>query len=138
MSIISQNAGNTAAVLVAAIVAATGEGGVAAVMEMFDAIREEVFSGTMRLAGSMTTTSTAGAVAQVHQAFPGSQAVASDSGAGAYVVGFGKHKGKTLGAIQAIPKDHTGRNSGASWLDWALDKSSDEDLKRAITAFRAA
>lgn len=141
LSIIAQNAGTTAANLLAAYVGAlTASGGTVThdldeYLKTFEQVRELVFKGTLDLAGDKTPVS----VQDVVREFPGTtvEQGAPVNGSGTFTFKGGKHQGKTIAEVDAEP-GRNGRDVGRDYLQWYADKGNDDPTKRAVKAYLAA
>jgi len=139
-SIIAQNAGTIAANIYGSLVAQRGD--TSFDPEEYEAIRLHVFQGTLSLAGAETVVEvfegagyTAGAgVANdpgANKFRQAADAVPSGGGKpdGNFVVNFGKHRGKTLDAINAVDR---------GWLEWVARESNNEFVKGRVAKYLAA
>jgi len=143
LSIIAQNAGSTAAAILGPV-----QGDLNEYLAAYDHVRQHVFSGTLALAGGQQPLSVAQVAASLGAtpvaAAPAPAAPAAPAAAPAgvpfadEVVNFGKHRGKTLAAIDAIPADSKGQNSGRSYLEWLRDNTNNAGMKSKVTAYLAA
>lgn len=136
-SIVSQNAGTTAANLInSAVTAGTlAPASIEELLETFEAVRLNVFNGTLSLAGAES-------VVESFEAPAGEAPFPSDGPAPAPAPGgggskkhadvevkVGKHRGKTIGAIAAIDQ---------GWLEWAGNNLSNDWLKSRINEYLAS
>lgn len=133
--IAAQNAGTTAANLVASAVAA-GTLAPASVDELvieFEQLRTTVFQGTLALAGAETIVETfESPTTPAADSFDAPAVAPAASGARPHAdvaVKIGKHKGKTIGQI--FQEDE-------GWLEWASQNVSNDWLKGRIREFLAA
>lgn len=137
LAIAAQNAGTTAANLLASFV---GTGGTVTqnldeYLRTFEQVRELVFAGTLDLAGDKTPVS----VADVVREFPGAtvEQTAPVNGSGTFTFKGGKHQGKTIAQVDAEP-GRNGRDVGRDYLTWYAEKGNDDPTKRAVKAYLAA
>lgn len=127
LSIIAQNAGTTAGNIVSALIASGKVEGFDA--DLYNEIRREVFNGSLDLAGAESvvvafegggSTSSAG----------GSDYVTTSTGGSAphadFEINSGKHRGKTLAAIDREDR---------SWLEWAADKLNNDYARKRIVEY---
>jgi hypothetical protein len=134
LSIIAQNAGNTAAVVMAPLVAQSGEFDAA----LFNDIRRAVFDGTFELYAIGLAETGINQSAPSRPASNGSSYASNgggsrtdDHGAGVEIK-FGKHKGQTIGDLYASGED------GQSYIEWLADKSNNDFLRTKAQEFLAS
>lgn len=139
-SIIAQNAGTTAANLVATMIGGHGfEVDKDDLFELFVDIRQQVFDGTLALAGEQPT---AVGVADVVRAFPGAttesatafQVTGSGGNKGDVKFTSGKHNGKTIAQVDA-ERGNNGRDVGRDYLTWYADKGTNDSMVRSIKTY---
>lgn len=133
-SIIAQNAGTTAANLIASAVQAgtLAPASLDDLLDTFDETRTKVFNGILALAGAQAVVETLEGNSSYSE--PSSSPAPSGGGSRPHAdveVKIGKYRGKTIGAIYGEPE-------GADWLDWASKNLSNDWLKGRITEFLQA
>lgn len=133
-SIIAQNAGTTAANLVASAVQAgtLAPASLDDLLATFDNVRTQVFNGTLALAGAQAVVESF--EGDSYGNVPTERSAPSSSGGRPHAdveVRIGKYRGKTIGAIHDDPE-------GADWLQWASNSLSNDWLKTRIREFLAA
>jgi hypothetical protein len=134
-AIIAQNSATAAATIYSAI------GPQEWSKELYEQIRTDIFSGSIALAGAETIVQTFDAPASVadiareaapagEKPFPQSNGggfSASGGGtAGATVLKFGKHRGKTIAQVAS---------EDPGWLDWASQNTNNDFVKTKIREF---
>lgn len=129
-AIIAQNSATAAATIYSAI------GPQEWSKELYEQIRTDIFSGSISLAGAETIVQTFDAPASVadivREAAPAPQSngggfSASGGGtAGATVLKFGKHRGKTIAQVAS---------EDPGWLDWASQNTNNDFVKTKIREF---
>lgn len=131
-SIIAQNAGTTAANLIASAVSAgtLAPATVDELVEVFDSVRTSVFNGTLALAGAQS----------VVESFEGGSAssapAASEHPTGGgprphadVEIKFGKFRGKTIAQAHAADADY---------VEWLATECNNDFLKSRVREFLAA
>jgi len=111
-AIAAQNAGTTAANLVAAI-GVDDNAELADVIAVFRELRQMVFDGTLELAGGVPTASAANAYA--NQGGGGRGGNGSST-----IINSGTHKGKTIAAAES---------DAPGWCQWTVDNGKNQFLK---------
>ena len=129
-AIIAQNSATAAATIYAAI------GPQEWSTELYERIRTDIFNGSIGLAGAETIVQTFEAPTSVadiaREAAPAPQSTGggfSTSGggtAGATVLKFGKHRGKTIAQVAS---------EDPGWLDWAAQNTNNDFVKTKIREF---
>lgn len=135
LSIISQNAGTTAANILGSLVAARVAAGETPTFDPdeYDAIRLHVFKGTLDLAGAEAVVEVfegdAPAAPQATTSRPVFGTRSEGGGnSGNIEVKFGKHRGKT---IQEIYEEDEG------WLRWAAESANNDFIRKHAQKFLA-
>lgn len=131
LSIIAQNAGSTAAAIYANFAGPEFD------VTLYNSIRQAVFDGTKVLAEGGNL-----AAATVARHFDSTDAVAAveeirESASASrpnedVEINFGKHRGKTIGAIYDSGKD------GKEYIEWLGEKSNNDFIKSRVRQFLAA
>lgn len=138
-SIIAQNAGTTAANLVASAVAA-GTLAPATIDELvstFDDLRTQVFNGTLSLAGAQSVVESfeGGGAPTATSSAPTSAPAASGGGSRPNAdleIKVGKYRGKTIGHV------FDNEDEGDSYLEWMSQNINNDFLRAKVTEFLAA
>lgn len=129
-AIIAQNSATAAAAIVSAIINVSGEVLPDVIKTTFDDIREHIFNGTLALGGTEMVVNTFEAPTSVAEVVGETTASSgfsiNSSGAGATVLKFGKHRGKT---IAEVAREDRG------WLDWAAQNTNNDFVKTKIREF---
>ena len=133
-AIIAQNSATAAATIYSAI------GPQEWSKEIYEQIRTDIFSGSLALAGAETVVQTFEAPSSVadiaRQAAPAGETPFPPAGggfsasgggtAGATVLKFGKHRGKTIAQVAS---------EDPGWLDWASQNTNNDFVKTKIREF---
>ncbi len=127
-AIIAQNSATAAATIYSAIGPQEWN------KDLYEQIRTDIFSGSIALAGAETIVQTFDAPASVgeivREAAPqsnsGGFSASGGGNAGATVLKFGKHRGKTIAQVAS---------EDAGWLDWASQNTNNDFIKTKIREF---
>lgn len=135
-SIIAQNAGTTAANLVASAVSAgtLAPATVDELVEVFDSVRTSVFNGTLALAGAQSVVESFESRGGGDASATGGQANAAPSSGGSrphadVEIKFGKFRGKTIAQAHAADADY---------VEWLATECNNDFLKSRVREFLAA
>ena len=131
-AIIAQNSATAAAAIVSAIINISGEVLPDTIKATFDDIREHIFNGTLALGGTEMVVNAFEAptsVAEVAYETTGNNVSVNSGGAGATVLKFGKHRGKTIAQVAVEDR---------GWLDWASQNTNNDFVKNKIREFLSA
>lgn len=123
LAIIAQNAATAAATLLQ---------GQKATLDQFEAVREAIFEGSVRLAGAESVDDVVNTAPKGRGGYrrggasSGGSNSGSDNDPGATVINGGKHAGKTIAAVYEAAPDY---------LEWAVDNLRNEFLRNRIELF---
>lgn len=137
-SIIAQNAGTTAANLVATIIQnIVGDWSQGDAVDLFTELRQLVFDGTLELAGAGSSPV---GVADVVREFPGTTTEAPTGGGanGSYKFTSGKYAGKSIAEVDSIPAGGANRDGGRGYLEYYAENGKQENVVRAVKSYLAA
>lgn len=128
-AIAAQNAGSSAATLVASLVTANFIDSVDEAISVYENVRKNIFDGTLSYAGAEAfVQSFTDAPASSGNSAP---AASSDGGGrnkdpGTVVLKFGKHAGKTLAQVGDEDPD---------WVEWAAENATNDFVKRVTNEY---